>query len=166
MLAELAIINGAIATIKTTITHGHDLSKAAKSIAKFVTAEEDLRERANAKKNSVFSKLLGKDSNDFEEFMYLEEIEQKKQALAQADEFSSIRSLWAGCAACHGVDGGGGVGPMLAGQSADDIINKLTIYKNRGQIGAQSALMWGQAGMLTEQEIETIGKFVQGGMPK
>ena len=94
------------------------------------------------------------------------EIEMKKQALASTDEFSSIRSLWAGCAACHGNEGQGGVGPMLAGQSADDIINKLTIYKNRGQIGAQSALMWGQAGMLTEQEIETIGKFVQGGMPK
>ena len=94
------------------------------------------------------------------------EIEQKKQALAQADEFSSIRSLWAGCAACHGNEGQGGVGPMLAGQSAKDIINKLTIYKNRGQVGAQSALMWGQAAMLTEQEIETIGKFVQGGMTK
>ena len=83
MLAELAIINGAISTIKTTIAHGHDLSKAAKSIAKFVTAEEDIRERANAKKNSVFSKLLGKDSNDFEEFMYLEEIEQKKEELRE-----------------------------------------------------------------------------------
>jgi len=94
------------------------------------------------------------------------EIERKKQALAQADEFSTIRSLWAGCAACHGADGGGGVGPMLAGQSADDIISKLTIYKNRGQIGAQSALMWGQAGMLTEDEISTIGKFIEGGMPK
>ena len=83
MLAELAIINGAIATIKTTIAHGHDLSKAASSIAKFVTAEEDIRERANAKKNSMFSKLLGKDSNDFEEFMYLEEIEQKKEQLRE-----------------------------------------------------------------------------------
>ena len=83
MLAELAIINGAIATIKTTIAHGHDLSKAASSIAKFVTAEEDIRERANAKKNSVFAKLLGKDSNDFEEFMYLEEIEQKKEQLRE-----------------------------------------------------------------------------------
>jgi len=89
------------------------------------------------------------------------EIERRKQALAAEDEFSSIRSLWAGCAACHGNDGQGGIGPMLAGQSADDIINKLTIYKNRGQIGAQSALMWGQAGMLTEEEIATIGKFVQ-----
>jgi cytochrome c553 len=93
------------------------------------------------------------------------EIEQRKQAAAATDEFSSIRSLWAGCAACHGADGGGGIGPMLAGQSSDDIINKLTIYKNNGQIGAQSALMWGQAAMLSEKEIETIGNFIQAGLP-
>ena len=93
------------------------------------------------------------------------EIEQRKRELANADEFSSIRSLWAGCAACHGADGGGGIGPMLAGQSSDDIINKLTIYKNNGQIGAQSALMWGQAAMLSEKDIETIGNFIQAGLP-
>mgnify|MGYP000258698902 CR=1 FL=1 len=94
------------------------------------------------------------------------EIEQRKQAAAATDEFSSIRSLWAGCAACHGADGGGGIGPMLAGQSSDDIINKLTIYKNNGQIGAQSALMWGQAAMLSEKDIETIGKFIEAGLPE
>ncbi len=93
------------------------------------------------------------------------EIEQKKRALAEGDPFSSIRSLWAGCAACHGADGGGGIGPMLAGQSSDDIINKLTIYKNGGQIGAQSALMWGQASMLSEKDIETIGEFIEAGLP-
>ncbi len=93
------------------------------------------------------------------------EIEQRKRALAEGDPFSSIRSLWSGCAACHGADGGGGVGPMLAGQSSNDIIEKLTIYKNGGQIGAQSALMWGQASMLSEQDIKTIGEFVQSGFP-
>ena len=89
------------------------------------------------------------------------EIEQRKKELASADEFSSIRSLWAGCAACHGQNGGGGVGPMLAGQSATNIIDKLTTYKNNGTIGAQSALMWGQASMLSETDIETIGKFIE-----
>ena len=93
------------------------------------------------------------------------EIEQRKRALAEGDPFSSIRSLWAGCAACHGASGGGGVGPMLAGQSSNDIIEKLTIYKNGGQVGPQSALMWGQAGMLSEADIKTIGEFVQAGFP-
>ena len=88
-----------------------------------------------------------------------------KQALAAGDPFSDIRSLWAGCAACHGADGGGGIGPMLAGQSANDIVGKLTTYKNRGQIGAQSALMWGQAAMLSEKEINLIGDYIGAGLP-
>jgi len=94
------------------------------------------------------------------------EIERKKQLLAQADEFSDIRSLWAGCAACHGQEGEGGIGPTLAGQSETDIITKLTTYKNGGMIGSQSALMWGQAAMLSENDINTIAKFIQQGLPK
>jgi len=94
------------------------------------------------------------------------EIERKKQLLAQADEFSDIRSLWAGCAACHGQEGEGGIGPTLAGQSETDIITKLTTYKNGDMIGSQSALMWGQAAMLSENDIKTIGKFIQQGLPK
>ena len=83
MLLELAAINGAISTIKQTIAHGRDLASASSAISKFVGAEEELRERANAKKNSIFTKLLGKDTNDFEEFMALEEIETKKQELRE-----------------------------------------------------------------------------------
>ena len=94
------------------------------------------------------------------------EIEQRKRALAEGDPFSNIRSLWAGCAACHGNNGGGGVGPALAGQTSDYIIEKLTIYRNGGEVGPQSALMWGQASMLSEDDIKTIGEFVQSGFPK
>ena len=83
MLLELAAINGAISTIKQTIAHGRDLASASSAISKFVGAEEELRERANAKKNSIFTKLLGKDTNDFEEFMALEEVENKKQELRE-----------------------------------------------------------------------------------
>jgi cytochrome c553 len=90
------------------------------------------------------------------------EIEQRKKALASADEFSSIRSLWAGCAACHGQNGEGmAVFPALAGQSADYVIDRLTTYKNRGQVGAMSSTMWAQAGMLSEQDIATLGKFIE-----
>ena len=101
----------------------------------------------------------------YEEYVKLNgtvvEILQAKQAAAMDDPFSSVRGLWAGCAACHGQGGEGGIGPMLAGQSSDDIINKLTIYKNNGTIGPQSALMWGQAAMLSDRQIETISKFIE-----
>ena len=58
-----------------------------------------------------------------------------KQALAATDEFSSIRSLWAGCAACHGNEGQGMVVfPALAGKSADYITDRLRTYKNGGEV--------------------------------
>ena len=57
---------------------------------------------------------------------------ERNKHLPAGDPFSDIRSLWAGCAACHGADGGGGIGPKLAGQSSDYISEKLYIYKNNG----------------------------------
>ncbi len=94
------------------------------------------------------------------------EIEQRKQALANLDEFSDIRSLWAGCAACHGQAGEGmAVFPALAGQSSDYIVGRLNTYKNRGQVGAMSSTMWAQAGMLSADQMEQIGKFIEAGLP-
>ena len=94
------------------------------------------------------------------------EIEQRKQALANLDEFSDIRSLWSGCAACHGQEGQGmAVFPALAGQSSAYIVDRLNTYKNRGQVGAMSSTMWAQAGMLTSEQMETIGAFIEAGFP-
>jgi|TARA_B100001093_G_scaffold36602_1_gene31388 cytochrome c553 len=89
-----------------------------------------------------------------------------KQALAAGDPFSDIRSLWSGCAACHGQAGEGmAVFPKLAGQSSAYIVDRLNTYKNRGQVGAMSSTMWAQAGMLSDKDIETIGEFIQAGLP-
>ena len=101
-----------------------------------------------------------------EQFGTPAEIEQRKKALASTDEFSSIRSLWAGCAACHGADGGGmGPFPSLQGKDKSYIVNRLVQYKNKEQVGAMSSTMWAQAGMLSDQDMETIGKFIEAGLP-
>ena len=85
-----------------------------------------------------------------------------KQALAATDEFSSIKSLWAGCAACHGNEGQGvAVFPALAGKSAEYITDRLTTYINRGEVGSMSSTMLAQAGMLSESDIDTIGRFIE-----
>jgi len=94
------------------------------------------------------------------------EIEQRKKALAEGDPFSDIRSLWSGCAACHGNNGQGmGVFPALAGQNADYIVGRLQAYKNREEIGAMSSTMWAQAGMLSDAQMKQIGEFVEAGFP-
>jgi len=94
------------------------------------------------------------------------EIEQRKKALANLDEFSDIRSLWAGCAACHGAEGQGmGPFPKLAGQSSAYIVDRLNTYKNRGQVGAMSSTMWAQASMLSAEQMDMIGDFIEAGLP-
>lgn len=90
------------------------------------------------------------------------EIQRVKNELANADEFSSIRSLWSGCAACHGQNGEGmAVFPALAGQTQDYIVERLYQYKNKEQVGGMSSTMWAQAGMLTDEQINTLGKFIE-----
>lgn len=90
------------------------------------------------------------------------EIEQRKKALAETDPFSSIKGLWAGCAACHGQNGEGmAVFPALAGRDSSYISERLYQYKNRETVGAMSSTMWAQAGMLSDSDIDTIGKFIE-----
>ena len=87
---------------------------------------------------------------------------QAKAEEAASDPFSSIRGLWAGCAACHGQSGQGmGAFPQLAGRDSEYISQRLYAYKNRETVGNMSSTMWAQAGMLSEQEIETLGQFIQ-----
>ena len=87
---------------------------------------------------------------------------QRQQAAAAEDPFSSIRGLWSGGAACHGQSGEGmGAFPKLAGQNSDYIIQRLTQYKNSETVGQMSATMWAQAGQLSQEDIETLGEFIQ-----
>ena len=87
---------------------------------------------------------------------------QAKQEEAADDVFSSIRGLWSGCAACHGQKGEGmGVFPKLAGRDASYISEKLYAYKNREEVGSMSSTMWAQAGLLSDGDIDTIGKFIE-----
>ena len=81
MLAELAAANAAFGVIKSAISNSKELADCAKSIAAFVGAEEDLKAKAEKRKKSPFNKVLGKDSDDFEEFLALEKIAQQKAAL-------------------------------------------------------------------------------------
>lgn len=83
MIAELAAFNAAFGVVKAAINNGRDIASCAKSIGDMIGAEEDLKKRGEKKKNSMWSALAGKSTNDFEEFMALERIrEQRKELLS------------------------------------------------------------------------------------
>tara|TARA_B100000212_G_scaffold324884_1_gene286083 strand:- start:633 stop:1082 length:450 start_codon:yes stop_codon:yes gene_type:complete len=81
MLAELAACSAAYSTIKTAIQQGRELVDVGKSIGAFVSAEEDLKAKVEKKKNSVFTKVLGKAGDDFEEFLALDKLKEQKKEL-------------------------------------------------------------------------------------
>ena len=64
------------------------------------------------------------------------------------------------CGACHGAQGGGGVGPALAGQTADYIVGRLNQYKAGEKVGSQSNMMWAQAGGLSEADITDLADYI------
>ena len=84
---------------------------------------------------------------------------------ALADPYASVRTTWITCSSCHSATGQGGIGPKLAGSSARDIATELRTYKSQGIVGPQSQLMWGMAGMLSDEQIVTMSKFIANGFP-
>ena len=83
MLEMLLVANSAFEIIKKTLENGRELHSCGKSIANFVGAEEKLKADVQRKKNSIWTKFLGKEENDLEEFMALEQIRVKKAKLAE-----------------------------------------------------------------------------------
>ena len=69
-------------------------------------------------------------------------------------------SKYAGCGACHGANGGGGVGPKLAGKGVEYIVNRLLAYKAGETVGAQSNMMWGQAAGLSDTDINDLAEYI------
>jgi len=67
---------------------------------------------------------------------------------------------YAGCMACHGMKGEGGVGPALQGQSADYIRDRLIAYKKGEKVGRQSSMMWSQAGLLSDLDIDQLSEYI------
>ena len=83
MLEMLMVANSAFAVIKQTIENGRDISSAGSAIAKFVGAEDQLQQDLHKRKNSMWTNFLGRQDNDLEEFMALEEIRRKKETLRE-----------------------------------------------------------------------------------
>lgn len=81
-------------------------------------------------------------------------------AKAEASPAELGEGLYLGCVACHGPNGGGGVGPQLSGQSADVILGKLQRYGNGETLGPQSALMWSQAAQLSDNDMKNISAYI------
>lgn len=68
--------------------------------------------------------------------------------------------LYAGCIACHGTGGEGGIGPSFSGRSVDYISAALIQYKNKEERGPQSVLMYAQAAALSDSDIQELSEYI------
>lgn len=83
------------------------------------------------------------------------------KAKSEASPQELGKAAYVGCVACHGANGEGGIGPVLVGQSASDIYEKLVQYKNGETRGDQSSLMWSQSATLSDEDMNNIAAFVE-----
>jgi hypothetical protein len=81
MLAEIAMANAAFGVIKSAISNGRELAQCGKSISDFLSAEDSLKDKTEIDKKSVFNKIMGKDTNDFESFLALDQIKEQRRQL-------------------------------------------------------------------------------------
>ena len=58
--------------------------------------------------------------------------------IADSGAASKGTKLYAGCIACHGAKGEGGIGPSFKGQTSEYIASALNEYKNNIERGPQS----------------------------
>ena len=61
--------------------NGKEITDVLSPLKNLVTAEEELRAWGNRKKHGLFSKVLGKAADDFDEFLALEQMAEKRKEL-------------------------------------------------------------------------------------
>jgi len=84
----------------------------------------------------------------------------KQAAMAAASPAALGEAYFGQCIACHGANGEGGIGPQLAGQTASEIVAKLTAYRAGETRNAQSALMWPVAKPMSDADIDNVAAYV------
>ncbi|MDA9856449.1 hypothetical protein N9C80_08550 [Paracoccaceae bacterium] len=94
MLAELAAANVAYATISKFIANGKEISDALAPLKNLVGAEEELKARENRKKDGLFSKVMGKSADDFDEFLALEQLAEKRKELESMCRLYAKHGTW------------------------------------------------------------------------
>lgn len=87
--------------------------------------------------------------------------QEAQKARAEASPAELGKQAYAGCVACHGAGGEGGIGPQLAGQAAAAIVDKLSAYRAGETLGKQSSMMWSQAQSLTDTDIDNLAAYIE-----
>ena len=81
ILETIAAANAAYSVIRTCIQNGREGADLMSSVGKFLTAEEELKDAVQKKKNSPLTAITGGAEGDWEEFQQLEKIREQRKEL-------------------------------------------------------------------------------------
>jgi hypothetical protein len=81
ILESIAAANAAYSVIRQALGNGKETAGLIGAVGKFLSAEEEVKEAVQKKKNSPFAAIAGGAEGDWEEFQALEEIRRKRAEL-------------------------------------------------------------------------------------
>ena len=81
ILESIAAANAAYSVIKTALGNGKETAGLISAVGKFLSAEEDVKEAVQKKKNSPITAITGSSEGDWEEFQHLGMLRQKRAEL-------------------------------------------------------------------------------------
>lgn len=81
ILETIAAANAAYSVIRTCIQNGKEGADLMASVGKFLTAEEELKDAVQKKKNSPITAITGGAEGDWEEFQQLEKLREQRKEL-------------------------------------------------------------------------------------
>lgn len=81
ILETIMAANAAYAVIKECINNGKESANLMASVGKFLTAEEDVKEALQKKKNSPLTAIAGGEEGMWEEFQALEKLKEQRKEL-------------------------------------------------------------------------------------
>jgi len=81
ILETIAAANAAYSVIRTCIQNGREGADLMASVGKFLTAEDELKQAVQKKKNSPLTAITGGEEGDWEEFQALEKIREQRKEL-------------------------------------------------------------------------------------
>ena len=81
ILESIAAANAAYSVIRTALGNGKETAGLIGAVGKFLTAEDDIKQAVQKKKNSPLTAITGGEEGDWEEFQALENIREKRREL-------------------------------------------------------------------------------------
>lgn len=81
ILESIMAANAAYSVIRQALSNGKESANLISSVGKFLSAEEEVKDAINRKKNSPLTAITGGSEGDWEEFQHLENLQAKRKEL-------------------------------------------------------------------------------------